>query len=71
MKIEELIAGKKDNEVVTVEWADLPVSALKNLMKDGYVNMKAYKDEKTFSLWGKTCTACLTEEQIRSRAGGL
>ena len=66
MKIEELIAGKKDGESVNVEWATLPVSALKNLVKDGYVHLKPYKEEKTFSVWGKTCTACFTEEQIRN-----
>ena len=68
MKIEELISGKNDNEEIEIEGVSIPTSALKNLMKDGYVNLKAYKEEKTFSLWGKTCTACLTEQELREKA---
>jgi len=68
MKIEELISGKNDNEEIEIEGVSIPISALKNLMKDGYVNLKAYKEEKTFSLWGKTCTACLTEQELREKA---
>ncbi|NQT56803.1 MAG: hypothetical protein HQ551_11320 [Desulfobacteraceae bacterium] len=68
MKIEELISGKNDNEVIEIEGVSIPISALKNLIKDGYVNLKAYKEEKTFSLWGKTCTACLTEQELREKA---
>ena len=68
MKIEELISGKNDNEAIDIEGTSIPISALKNLMEDGYVNLKAYKEEKTFSLWGKTCTACLTEQELREKA---
>lgn len=68
MKIEELISGKNDNEVIEIEGVSIPISALKNLINDGYVNLKAYKEEKTFSLWGKTCTACLTEQELREKA---
>lgn len=68
MKIEELISGKNDNEVIEIEGVSIPISALKNLIKDGYINLKAYKEEKTFSLWGKTCTACLTEQELREKA---
>ena len=68
MKIEELISGKNDNEEIEIEGVSIPISALKNLIKDGYVNLKAYKEEKTFSLWGKTCTACLTEQELREKA---
>ena len=68
MKIEDLIAGKKDNEEVTVDGMSLPVSSLKKLMEEGYINLVVYHDNKTFSLWGKKCTACFTEEQIRERA---
>ena len=68
MNIEELVSGKNDSEKIDIEGVSLPVSALKNLMKDGYVNLKAYPGEKTFSLWGKTCTACLTEREFREKA---
>jgi hypothetical protein len=67
LKIEELVAGKGDHEQVHVNGFSLPVSALKNFMGEGYVFLQPYKENKTFSLWGKTCTACLTEEQIRER----
>lgn len=68
MKIEELISGKNDNEKIEIEGVSIPISALKNLIKDGYVNLKVYKEEKTFSLWGKTCTACLTEQELHEKA---
>ena len=67
MKIQELISGKKDNDEVQIDSISLPVSALKNLMSDGYVNLKVYRENGTFSLWGKNCTVCFTEQQIRER----
>ena len=69
MKIEEMISGKNDQEEVNFEGISIPVSTLKELVKDGYEHVKLYKDNNTFSLWGKTCTACFTEEQLRQRAG--
>jgi hypothetical protein len=36
LRIEELIAAKKDHEEVKINWTSLPVAALKKLMKDGY-----------------------------------
>ena len=69
MKIEELISGRNDKEDVDIEGISIPVLALKELIKDGYEHVKLYKENNTFSLWGKTCTACLTEEQLRHRAG--
>jgi acyl CoA:acetate/3-ketoacid CoA transferase alpha subunit len=67
MKIEELVSGKKDGDEVTFDSVSLPVSVLKKLIKDGYSNLKFYSENKTFSLWGKNCTACFTEQQIRER----
>jgi hypothetical protein len=69
MKIEDLISSKKDKEEVNIEGVSIPVSALKALIKDGYEHVKLYKENNTFSLWGKTCTACFTEEQLRERTG--
>jgi hypothetical protein len=68
MTIEELIAGKKDTDSVSLGKSSFPVSALKNLMKDGYQKVKVYEDNNTFSFWGKNCTACFTEKQILDRA---
>jgi len=67
MKIEEMISGKGDDEEIEVAGTAIPVSALRNLTKDGYDHLKPYKENNTFSVWGKTCTACFTEQQLRER----
>ena len=69
MKIEELISGRDDKEDVDIEGIAIPVLVLKELIRNGYEHVKLYRENNTFSLWGKTCTACLTEEQLRQRAG--
>jgi hypothetical protein len=68
MKIEELIARKKDDDAIQIEGASIPARALKQLMKDGYVHLKADKQNNPFSLWGQTCCACLTEQQVLERS---
>ncbi len=67
MKIEELIAGKKESQNIEVGGASLPIAALKKFMDDGYTDMKPYQMEKTFSMWGKSCTGCFTEAEIKNR----
>jgi hypothetical protein len=67
MRIEDLIAGKKDNEEVRLDWTSLPVAALKKLTREGYDYVTFYRDNRTFSIWGKNCSACFTEQQIRER----
>jgi len=67
MKLEEVVAGKGDQEEVNIGGTSLPVSSLKKLIGDGYVFLQPYKENNTFSVWGKTCTACFTEQQIRER----
>lgn len=68
-KIAELIQGKNDNETLNLDGVKLPVAALKTLKEEGYENLKVFKDTKTISVWGKSCTACLTEELLRERIG--
>lgn len=68
MKIDDMISGKNDNEVITFGGIHIPVSALKNFMKEGYDQMLPYEQEKTISIWGKTCTGCFTEQEIQERA---
>jgi hypothetical protein len=68
MKIEELIAGKKDDDAIQIEGASIPARALKQLMKDDYAHLKADKQNNTFSLWGQTCCDCLTGQQVRVRS---
>ena len=67
MKIEDLISGKGDNEKVAVANVSLPVSALNKFMGQGYDQIRPYPAEKTFSLWGKVCTGCFTEQEISAR----
>lgn len=68
MKIETLISGKNDNDAVEFEGVFIPVTALRRLMKQGYVSVRPYKEEKTFSLWGKTSTACFTVQEFQEMA---
>jgi hypothetical protein len=68
MKIEEMISGKSDRESVSVDGISVPAGALRNLSKEGYVNLVFYRENKTFSLWGKNCSACFTPEQLQERA---
>jgi hypothetical protein len=67
MKIEELISGKGDNDRIEIEGISLPVRTLKNITKEGYIHLKPEPRSKTVTLWGTTCCACLTEEQLRER----
>jgi hypothetical protein len=68
MKIEELISGKHDSDMIQLNGMKIRVSALKNLMKEGYDNIKPYQTEKTFSVWGSNCTACLTHQELQESA---
>jgi hypothetical protein len=68
MKIEELVSGKNDDQEVALRGIAFPVSGLKSLMAEGYVNLRPYRENRTISVWGKTCSACLTEQQVRDRA---
>lgn len=67
MKIEELISGRNDMDEIHLEGMAIPVKSMKKLLGDGYVHIQAHKESRTVTLWGKTCTACLTPEQIRAR----
>jgi hypothetical protein len=68
MKVEELISGKSQQDSVTVDGLSIPVAALNNLSREGYENLRVYKENRTFSLWGKNRTVCFTLEQIQERA---
>jgi len=68
MKIEELISGKKEQDRVDINRTSIPVKSLKNLLNQGYVYVRPYKENKTFSFWGKTCTACFTEDQLLEKS---
>lgn len=69
MKIEDVISGKNDQANVDINGMEVPVVALRKLFNEGYVNIRVYGDNKTFSMWGKNCTACFTLEQLTQRAG--
>jgi len=67
-KIEEVVAGKGEQDSVNVDGVSVPVVALKNLKEQGYEHLRVYGDNKTLSLWGKTVSACFTLEQILEKA---
>jgi hypothetical protein len=68
MKIEELISGKDAHEAVDIGGTSIPISALSSLLKDGYVHLKPEKESRAVTLWGPTCSACFTAEQLRKMA---
>ncbi len=67
MQIKELVSGKGNGDKVSVGNTSLPVSSLNKFVEEGYVNILPYETEKTFSMWGKTCTGCFTEQEILER----
>lgn len=67
-KIEDLVKGKGEQGSLNVEGLNVPVAALKNLMQQGYENLRVYRDSQTLSLWGKTASACFTSDQMREKA---
>lgn len=52
MKIAELISGKDDHEEVIIGDLSIPISALKKLIKEEYVHLMPYRQNKTLHLWG-------------------
>jgi len=66
-KIEDLVSGKNDSEEINVDGISMPVLRLRKLMEDGYVHLRVYTENRTVSLWGKTCCACFAEQQLRER----
>ena len=68
MKIDGMISGKNNNDVISVGGISVPVSTLKIFMKEGYDQLQAYEQERTISIWGKTCTGCFTEQEIQEKA---
>jgi len=66
MRIEELVNGKSDGDFVEVDGFSIPVAVLKQKMEDGYVHIKAFKENSTFSLWGENCTGCFSAEQLQA-----
>ena len=68
-----IISGDSDTQIRAI--ADHIIKKLKDKKikiyhKEGYENLRIYKENKTFSLWGKNCTACFSEEQLLKRGGG-
>jgi hypothetical protein len=69
MKIAELLSGKGGQDRVSTGGFSIPVAALKTLLNEGYEDILVYKENKTFSLWGKNCTACFTQDHLEKMAG--
>ena len=49
MNIEDVIAGKNDQEKVDLNGLQVPVAALKTLLSEGYTNIRTYNENQTFS----------------------
>ena len=69
IKIKDLITGKNDNGKIEMDGFSIPVLVLKTLYNEGYENLRIRKENNTFSLWGKNCTACFSEAQLLERGG--
>ncbi len=67
-KIEDVIGRMNDDEEVDVEGFRIPVAALRGLMGRGYVHLKPYRENRTVTFWGKSCSACFTEKSLREMA---
>ena len=65
LKIEDFIGGMNDGDEVDIEGLRIPVAALRGLMARGYVHLKPYPQNRTITFWGKNCTACFTEKNLR------
>jgi hypothetical protein len=64
MRVEELVSGKNEQDSVSIDGTPIPVKSLNKLLAEGYVQVQPYKENRTFSFWGKSCTACFTEAQL-------
>lgn len=67
MKIEDLISGKNDRQEISVDGLSIPIRKLKKLMEDGYDHLRVYGGNRTVSIWGKACSSCFTEQQLREK----
>jgi hypothetical protein len=68
MKIEELVSSKSEQESVDLEGLVVPVAVLRKFSEEGYTDLRVYRENHTLFLWGKTCSACFTPEQLQKRA---
>jgi hypothetical protein len=64
MRVEELVSGKNEQDSVSIDGTPIRVKSLNKLLAEGYVQVRSYKASRTFSFWGKSCTACFTEAQL-------
>jgi hypothetical protein len=68
MRVEELVSGKKEQDSVSLDGTLIPVKSLNKLLDEGYEQLRPYKESRTFSFWGKACTACFTEAQLMDQS---
>ena len=65
--VQDLVSGIDDREEINVDGLSIPIQTLKRLMGEGYAHLRVYEENRTVSLWRKTCCACFTEQQLRGR----
>jgi hypothetical protein len=68
LKLDDLIQGKNGESDVDVGGITVPAKALAALREMSYEHLKLYLSEKTISAWGKTCSGCFTQAQLRRMA---
>jgi hypothetical protein len=68
LKLEELVQMASGGSEVDAGGISVPVKALEALSQKGYEQLKPYLSEKTVSAWGKTCSGCFTQAQLRGMA---
>jgi hypothetical protein len=68
MKLENLVSGKNEQDSVSIDGTSVPVKSLKRLIDEGYVHVRVYQENRTFSLWGESCTSCFTEGQLLEKS---
>lgn len=66
--IDDLLNGKDRETEVDVGGVSVPARALEALRRDGYVYVRPYRSEAAVSAWGKSCTGCFTQAQLRRTA---
>ncbi|HDR14783.1 MAG TPA: hypothetical protein ENN79_04700 [Desulfobacteraceae bacterium] len=68
LKLDQLVQRESGEGEVDADGIAVPVKALAALRQSGYEQIRPYKSENTISAWGKTCSGCFTQAQLRRMA---
>jgi hypothetical protein len=65
--IKDLIQGSKNGAYISVGSLSIPMLTLKELKREGYERLKVYEQNKTLAIWGKSRSACFTEDKLHEK----